>query len=121
MDDCQHTKPLTIPIALHALGASATRISNSWGKEMPKSTDGNQAEIVADLRKAGATVQTLHEVGYGCPDLVVGYRGINYLIEIKTEYGILNSCQVAWHWCWRGQVDEARTSEEALRIIGAIE
>lgn len=45
---------------------------------MAKRTDGNQAEIVRALRSAGATVQTLHTVGKGCPDLVVGFRGNNY-------------------------------------------
>ena len=88
---------------------------------MPKSTDANQAEIVADLRKAGATVFSLHEVGRGCPDILVGFRRVNYLIEIKMKSGRLRFSQVEWHWSWNGQVDVARTSEEALRIIGAIE
>ena len=88
---------------------------------MPKSTDANQSLIVADLRKAGATVQTLHEVGRGCPDLLVGFRGVNYLIEVKTETGMLRYSQWEWHHEWWGQVAIARTSEEALRIIGAIE
>ena len=87
---------------------------------MPKSTDANQAEIVADLRKAGATVHSLHEVGDGCPDLVVGFRGKNYLIEIKMPGKSLNPLQQYWYATWRGQVSVARTSEEALRIIGAI-
>jgi len=87
---------------------------------MPKSTDANQSAIVADLRKAGATVHSLHEVGDGCPDVVVGFRGVNFLIEIKTEKGKLNDTQAYWHQWWSGQVDIARTSEEALRIIGAI-
>ena len=88
---------------------------------MPKSTDANQSAIVADLRKAGATVFSLHEVGYGCPDLLVGFRGKNFIIEIKTEDGTLTPSQVDFHDGWRGQVDVARTSEEALSIIGAIE
>ena len=88
---------------------------------MPKSTDANQSTIVADVRKVGATVQTLHEVGKGCPDILVGFRGKNFIIEIKTEYGRFNALQAEWHVTWRGRVDVARTSEEALKIIGAIE
>jgi len=88
---------------------------------MPKSTDANQSEIVADLRQAGATVCSLHEVGDGFPDLVVGFRGVNYLIEIKSKIGMLNYAQWEWHHGWWGQVDVARTSEEALKIIGVIE
>jgi len=34
-------------------------------------TDANQSEIVAGLRAIGATVQPLHAVGKGCPDLMV--------------------------------------------------
>ena len=88
---------------------------------MPKRVDSNQAEIVADLRKCGATVQHLHEVGYGCPDILVGFRGFNYLIEIKTGKGELNPIQRDWHWKWYGQVTVVYDSEEALMIIGAID
>ena len=87
---------------------------------MPKRVDANQPEIVADLRKVGASVLLLHEVGEGCPDICVGFRGMNYLIEIKTEQGMLNPVQLDWHRNWQGQRAIARTSEEALRIIGAI-
>lgn len=48
---------------------------------MPKSVDANQPEIVAALHAVGATVQHLHEVGHGCPDILVGFRGKNYLID----------------------------------------
>jgi hypothetical protein len=40
--------------------------------------DRNQKEIVDGLRKAGAFVQT-----FGAVDLVVGYRGLWHLIEVK--------------------------------------
>ena len=88
---------------------------------MPKRVDANQPEIVADLRKVGATVIHLHEVGFGCPDILVGFQGVNYLIEIKTLDRRLNMRQITWHREWLGQVAVARTSEEALRIIGVIE
>jgi DNA-binding NarL/FixJ family response regulator len=34
--------------------------------------DANQTEITAALRQMGATVQHIHTVGKGCPDLLVG-------------------------------------------------
>ena len=37
--------------------------------------DRNQAEIVVALRAGGASVQPLHAVGKGVPDLLVGWRG----------------------------------------------
>ncbi len=46
--------------------------------------DRNHVEIVAALRGVGASVQDLAAVGKGCPDLLVGYRGQNYVIEVKS-------------------------------------
>ena len=82
-----------------------------------KRTDANQAEIVEGLRAMGATVQTLHEVGKGCPDILIGFRGHNYLIEIKVEGAGLNEREHRWHQQWRGQVTIARTLEQAVEII----
>lgn len=85
--------------------------------------DTNQADIVKALRKAGATVQLLHRVGEGCPDLAVGYKGQTYLIEVKdgakspSKRG-LNPIQVEWHDQWRGHVAVAESIDDALRIIG---
>jgi Holliday junction resolvase len=45
--------------------------------------DANQPKIVAALRKAGAFVQSLATIGKGCPDIMVGYKGAWYLMEIK--------------------------------------
>ena len=85
---------------------------------MPKRVDANQRSIVADLRAIGATVEDLHEVGDGCPDIAVGFRGQNYLFEIKTESGQLRANQRRWHDRWNGQVDVIRSSEDALTIMG---
>lgn len=82
--------------------------------------DANQAEIVSALRKAGATVELLHAVGGGCPDILAGYLGRNLLMEIKGPGGRLNEIEHEWHLWWRGQVVVVYTAEEALRIIGAL-
>ena len=50
---------------------------------MFKKVDSNQTRVVKALRELGATVQHLHAVGKGCPDLLVGYKGSNYLLEVK--------------------------------------
>jgi len=93
-----------------------------------KRVDVNQPEIVADLRAIGATVEHLHEVGDGCPDILVGWRGGNYLFEIKKPASVefqlriratgLTVKQQDWHDSWNGQVDVIRTSEEAFKIMG---
>jgi hypothetical protein len=85
--------------------------------------DRNQPEIVATLREAGCTVQHLHAVGSGCPDILVGFRGQNILMEIKDPQKPpsarkLNDIQQGWHSLWRGQVTVVETAENALDAIG---
>lgn len=90
---------------------------------MPKRVDANQREIVEGLRKVGATVEHLHTIGKGCPDILVGYkrwngRHMNYLMEIKHGKGQLTPDEHDWHEKWNGQVAVVRTVREALGIIG---
>lgn len=84
---------------------------------MPKRVDANQAEIVKALRKFGCTVQCLHNVGHGCPDLVVGYKGINILMEIKVGDAKLTTQEQEWHGKWAGDVVIARTPGHAIEIV----
>jgi hypothetical protein len=69
-----------------------------------KKTDGNQQEIMTEFRRLGATVQTLHTVGRGVPDLLVGYKGLNLLVEVKSERGVFTPEQVKWFEKWQGTV-----------------
>ena len=86
--------------------------------------DGNHAAIVAALEKAGATVLDLAAVGGGAPDILVGFRGVNTLIEIKDPSQSkrdtkLRDNQVEWHDAWKGRKPAvAMTPEAALVIIG---
>lgn len=86
--------------------------------------DDNQQAIINGLLAVGATVKTLHRVGMGCPDLLVGYRGANYLIEVKDgakppSARKLTPAQVDFFDTWRGQCAVATSLDEALEIIGA--
>jgi len=90
---------------------------------MPKRVDANQSAIVLNLRAVGATVQHLHEVGRGCPDILVGYHGENYLMEIKDgskppSRRKLTPDEETFHLLWRGQVCIVNDTDEALQIIG---
>lgn len=85
--------------------------------------DANQSEIVAALRKIGVSVQPLHTVGKGCPDLLIGVRGINLLLEVKDgnkppSAQKLTSDQVEWHRTWGGQVEVVNSVEQALIAVG---
>jgi hypothetical protein len=82
--------------------------------------DSNQAAIVDALRTVGASVQHLHTLGQGVPDLLVAWHGRNHLLEVKSPKGGLNEMQRKWHELWRGEVHVVRTPEEALRAIGVL-
>jgi hypothetical protein len=88
--------------------------------------DRNQAEIVAALRKVGATVHSLAPLGSGCPDLLCGFKRATFLLELKDgqkppSARELTPDQIQWHMNWRGGPCQVVTSvEEALCAIGAI-
>jgi hypothetical protein len=48
-----------------------------------RAVDENQQTVVKALRALGISVQVLSMVGNGFPDLLVGYQGRNYLVELK--------------------------------------
>ncbi len=84
--------------------------------------DDNQRAIVAALRERGATVQLLHAVGRGCPDLLVGYRGMNLLIEVKDgrkppSARQLTPDQIIWHRAWVGQVEVVESTDQARLLL----
>ena len=87
--------------------------------------DANQAKIVQTLRAIGASVAHLHALGKGVPDILVGYHGKNYLIEIKDglrkpSERRLTKDEQAFADEWRGQVGTAHSTDEALAIVGAV-
>ena len=83
-------------------------------------TDSNQGEIVKALRAVGCSVQDLSAVGEGCPDLLVGINGKDYLLECKSISGKLTSWQAIWHSQWNGRkCAVVRDVKEALAAIGA--
>jgi hypothetical protein len=87
--------------------------------------DANQQAIVDALRAAGVSVEVL-----GDPtDLLVGFRGQNWLLEVKnptTRYGQgrndnaagTTSKQEKWRDGWRGQVAVVWSVEEAFEVLG---
>jgi len=88
--------------------------------------DANQPDIVKALRKAGAFVQSLAECGGGVPDILCGFGGKTFLLEIKDgsqppSKRELTPDQIAWHLEWRGGPCVVVNSvDEALAAIGAI-
>jgi hypothetical protein len=85
---------------------------------MARRVDKNQVAIVKVLRDLGASVQCLHIIGHGCPDLAIGWRGVNLLVEVKNGNADLTPDERDWHADWRGQVAIVRTVADALALLG---
>ena len=81
--------------------------------------DTNQNAIVRGLRQifGDDVVFDLSAVGRGCADILVGVRGRNILMEIKTDKGNLTTDQRIFHRLWNGQVDVVHSLDEALALI----
>jgi hypothetical protein len=85
--------------------------------------DANQAEIVAALRKIGAKVEPMHAMGRGFPDLLVLWRGVLTLLEVKDgnkppSARKLTPDQVEWHAEWGECVFVVESVEQAISAIG---
>lgn len=82
--------------------------------------DANQREIVKALRQVGASVTSLADLGDGCPDLLVGFRGKTVLIEVKSgPKDNLTEQEIDWHAKWQGgALCVVRSTAEALGAIG---
>jgi hypothetical protein len=81
--------------------------------------DDNQRPIVKALRELFGPdcVFDLSAVGRGCPDILVGVRGVNLLMEIKGPKGELTTDQQIFHRMWDGQAVVIRTLQDALDAI----
>jgi len=89
--------------------------------------DRNHVEIVAALRKAGATVVDLGAVGHGVPDLLIGHRGRTMLMEIKDgekcpSQRHLTPDQERFFATWHGGTLAVVDSvDAALRMLGLLD
>ena len=84
--------------------------------------DQNQSQIVSELRSLGMSVLHTHTLGQGAPDLVVGYRGRNLLVELKDpdkppSARKLTPDEESFHASWTGSILTATTSEEILNYF----
>jgi len=84
-----------------------------------RSVDNNHSKIRDDLRKVlgkNAVIDT-----HALPkfvDLVVGYKGNNYLFEVKTDKKKkLTKDEQKIKDTWQGQYDVITTAEEAIKIM----
>ena len=95
------------------------------GLRMARRVDANQKEIVSTFRSLGASVQILSDIGKGCPDIVVGAHGKNYLFEIKDGNKPLSAkkltdCEQIFFSHWRGHVDVIESVEEVIIFMSKL-
>ena len=62
--------------------------------------DSNHETIADALQYYGCIIADLAEAGGGVPDLMVGYRGIIFLVEVKSPVGALSPKQRAFFDKW---------------------
>jgi Holliday junction resolvase len=88
--------------------------------------DANEAEIVDALRTIGCSVIRLSEKGI--PDLLVGFKGNTFLLEVKLPLGTkggkshsdLTKDQQAFFDQWRGKEPcVVRSVDEAMAAVSA--
>lgn len=79
------------------------------GHHVKNKRDANEAEIVSRLRAHGMSV---YPIDKPC-DLLVGYRGRTYLVEVKAPKGKLTRTQQEFTALWRGCWAVLRSEHEA--------
>ena len=84
-----------------------------------KRVDENQNQIIHTFIALGASVLNLSRVGQGCPDLLIGYKGISCLVEIKRDSkAAFTDPQVKFMQTWRGgAVSRIDSVDAAIRLI----
>ena len=84
--------------------------------------DANQASIVRALRAVGASVLHVHQLK-NCFDILVGYRGRTFLMEVKDPSQPLSKRKLTpgeakFRDEWRGSpYHVVETADEAIAII----
>ena len=83
--------------------------------------DANHGEIKAALQKVGASVLDLADLGDDAPDMLVGFRHLDQLVEVKSGKNGLEPGQEKFISEWRGRpVRVVRSVDEALAAFGAL-
>ena len=76
-------------------------------------SDGNAREIIDAMRKYGASVEIIDRP----VDVLVGFRGVTAIAEIKTPRGKLKASQKAFLEGWRGLSRVLRSVDEGIELL----
>jgi len=75
--------------------------------------DTEEPAIVEALRRLGCTVERLDKP----VDLLVGYRGRTYAVEVKGPAGKLTKAQQVFFETWTGDVTILNSPDEAIEWV----
>ncbi len=84
--------------------------------------DDNQGTIVEALRRIGAEVNITSNLGGGFPDIVVSFRDMWFMIEIKDgdktkSKKLLTPQELDWHMKQKAPVYIVESATEAIDIL----
>lgn len=83
-----------------------------------KRRDANHGPLAKLAARIGATHLDMSQLGDDSPDALIGFRGVNYLIEFKNgRRAKLKPGQETFRRTWRGQVHTIRTPDELLGLL----
>lgn len=90
-----------------------------------KRVDDNQKLITETFRRLGCSVLVLSSVGHGCPDLLVGFDRVNYLIEIKDGSKFksaqkLTPLEVKFFDDWKGNVQVINSVDAVIAFVNQL-
>lgn len=104
----------------------------AWRKRQGGKPDANQQGMVDLARRLGATVRITTLVGFGFPDVVIGFRGINLLGEAKLPDTVVvgrkrkprkptktEQRQAGFRREWTGQVAEIAGAADMVALLTA--
>ncbi len=91
----------------------------SWRRKRAR-PDRNQPALIKDLEALGMSVVDLSGVGRGCPDLLVGWKNVSLLVEVKDPMQPrrkrdLRDSQKTFFAEWQG--GEAIRAETAVDVL----
>jgi Holliday junction resolvase len=87
--------------------------------------DDNQPEIVKAFRDLGCSVWITSSMGRGAPDLVIGARSINLLVEVKDgaksrSKRNLTPDEEKFKERWKGQYCIVSSVEEVVELVNSL-
>lgn len=83
-----------------------------------KRRDANHAELTDLAERLGATVLDLSQLGDDAPDALIGFQGVDRMVEFKMPGEYLKPGQARFRRQWRGhRIDLVRTGDDLTALL----